>query len=328
MILVTGSAGFIGSAVACMLNRRARTDLILSDRFGTKEKWPNVLGVRFARYVRRDELFEYLEHHPDAKKIDTVIHMGACSDTTEPDVDYLVATNVTFSQRLCQWSLAQGAQFIYASSGAVYGDGSLGFSDADTLTPNLRPLNAYGFSKWLFDMWVLEQGLIDSVTGLRFFNVYGPNEYHKGKMASIVYRAFPDARDKGVVRLFESHRPDYEHGQQERDFIYIDEVLDAIGYILDTPSVTGIYNIGTGRTHTFYELAAALLDALGKPRNIEYFPMPENLRDRYQYYTCADMTKFHEAGYPARHDQFAQCVSRYVKNYLMPGFLHYAQVQQ
>ncbi len=326
MILVTGSAGFIGSAIACMLNRSGHTDLLLCDVLRKNDKWNNIPGVRFREFIHRDALFSYLESSPDAKKIDTVIHMGACSDTTEPDVDYLNANNVNFSKQLCRWALAQGARFIYASSAAVYGSGELGFSDADSLTPNLRPLNAYGFSKWLFDMWVLEQGLADRVTGLRFFNVFGPNEYHKGHMASVVYRAFPLARDKGLVRLFESHRPDYKHGEQERDFIYIDEALDALRFILKTPSVSGIYNIGTGIPHTFNDLATALLEGLGKPVNIEYFPMPEDIRNRYQYHTRADMDKLNNAGYPKIQDRFAQNVKDYVQKYLQPGFLYYSQV--
>ncbi len=326
MILVTGAAGFIGSAIACMLNREGHSDLLLCDVFRKKDKWNNLLGLRFAEFIHRDTLLEYLENNPTAKKIDTIIHMGACSDTTEPDIDYLHATNVTFSKKLCQWAHAQGARFIYASSAAVYGDGSLGFSDDDTLTPKLRPLNGYGFSKWLFDMWVLEQGLADKVTGLRFFNVFGPNEYHKGHMASVVFRAFPMARDTGLVRLFGSHRDDYKHGEQERDFVYIDEVLDALKFILKTKSVNGIYNIGTGLAHTFNDLATGLLQGLGKPINIEYFPMPEELRGRYQYHTKADMTKLYAAGYPQIPDKFIDNVKRYVQSYLQPGFLHYPQV--
>ena len=326
MILITGASGFIGSVMACYLNRRGINDLILCDTFANTDKWKNIVGLKSVDFVDPNDLFEYLSTDKKAKKIEAVIHMGACSDTTETDVDYLMDNNVRFSIELCKWAEAQGARFMYASSGAVYGDGGLGFSDSDELTPKLRPLNAYGFSKWLFDMWVLENGYIDKVAGLRFFNVFGPNEYHKGHMASVVLRAFPLAKEEGRVRLFESHNDNYGHGDQERDFIYIDEVLDASFYVFDNNKINGIFNIGTGRTHTFRDLAVSLLEALDKPENIEYFPMPEELRDRYQYHTKADMTKLRNAGYPEQEDCFSQYVKKYVRDYLSAGTKYYVQV--
>ncbi|MDP7621318.1 MAG: NAD-dependent epimerase/dehydratase family protein, partial [SAR324 cluster bacterium] len=182
MILITGAAGFIGSAVAYELNRQGRTDLLLCDRFGEKEKWYNVIGLRYNRFIHRNDLFDFLNDRKNFPDIDAVIHIGACSDTTETDMDYLLENNVDFSIKLCRWALEHDIRFVYASSAAVYGDGSFGFSDSDDLTPKLRPLNKYGFSKWMFDMWVIENGLADKVAGLRFFNVFGPNEYHKGRM--------------------------------------------------------------------------------------------------------------------------------------------------
>lgn len=327
MILVTGAAGFIGSACACTLNRKGHDDLLLCDAMGSKEKWKNIMGLRFKEFIDRTNLFDFLATYPETKKIDTVIHLGACADTTEMNVDYLMDTNVQFSIDLCRWAQSHNARFVYASSAAVYGDGSLGFSDNDNLTSQLRPLNPYGFSKWLFDMWVLEHGLINEVAGLRFFNVFGPNEYHKNTMASVIFRAFPIAVKDGKVRLFESHRPDYKHGEQERDFIYIDEVIDATLFVAQNHKANGIFNVGTGKAHTFNELATALLTALDKPVVIEYFPMPEELRARYQYHTQADMGRLHNAGFPAQPDRFSEFVTRYVQKYLLPGYKYITEVE-
>lgn len=319
MILITGAAGFIGSAVAAALNRQGRNDLILCDRFGTSEKWKNLLGLHYRQMVHRDALFDFLVEDPLAADITAVIHLGACSDTTETDMDYLLENNVNFSIGLCQWSVAQNARFVYASSAAVYGDGCLGFSDADDLTPKLRPLNKYGFSKWMFDMWVLENGLIDKVAGIRYFNVFGPNEYHKGKMASVVFHTCPQAAAGGMIRLFESHRKDVKHGEQSRDFIYVDEAVDMTLFLLENEKACGIFNAGTGRAHTFNALAEGVFDGLGREPVIRYFPMPEELRDRYQYFTQADMARIRKAGYPEQPDRFKEHVANYVKKYLLPG---------
>ena len=324
MILITGAAGFIGSAVACALNRQDRDDLILCDSFGGGEKWRNIPGLRYRAFIHRDRLFDFLAKNPQARDISAVIHLGACSDTTEADMDYLLANNVDYSIELCRWALGHGARFVYASSAAVYGDGGLGFSDDDSLTPRLRPLNKYGFSKWMFDMWVLENGLAGRVAGLRYFNVFGPNEYHKAEMASVVFRAFPQAAREGKVRLFESHRAGVAHGEQARDFIYIDEAVDITLFVLDDGTANGIFNAGTGRAHTFNDLACGIFDGLETRPLIEYFPMPEDLRDRYQYFTRADMSRLHSAGYPGSEDRFRTCVARYVRDYLLPGRRHLA----
>ena len=325
MILITGAAGFIGSAVAYELNRQGRTDLLLCDRFGEKEKWHNVIGLRYNKFIHRNDLFDFLKSSDNCRDINAVIHIGACSDTTETDMDYLLENNVDFSIRLCRWALEHDIRFVYASSAAVYGDGSFDFSDSDDLTPKLRPLNKYGFSKWMFDMWVLENGLADKVAGFRFFNVFGPNEYHKGSMASVVFRTFPQAVTQGVIRLFESHRQDVAHGEQARDFVYIDEITDIVLFALNNPNMNGIFNAGTGNPHTFNDLAEAMFDALGKPKNIEYFPMPEELRARYQYYTRADMTRLFNAGYRQKEDRFHENVVKYVKEYLSFQYRYLAQ---
>ena len=319
MILITGAAGFIGSAVAYALNRQGRADLILCDRFGSNQKWKNILGLCYNCFIHQDGLFDFLLKNPMAKEITDVIHLGACSDTTQADMDYLFENNVNYSIRLCRWSVENSVRFVYASSAAVYGDGSLGFSDDDDLTPKLRPLNKYGFSKWMFDMWVLENSLTEKVAGLRYFNVFGPNEYHKGEMASVVFQSFTLACKEGKVRLFESHRPDVAHGDQARDFIYIDEAVDVTLFVHNNKDANGIFNAGTGLAHTFNELAGGLFDGLGKPGVIEFFPMPEELQSRYQYFTRAEMTRLRRAGYPEKKDRFKENVARYVKDYLLPG---------
>jgi ADP-L-glycero-D-manno-heptose 6-epimerase len=326
MILITGAAGFIGSAVAHALNRQGETDLVLCDRFGTGDKWKNLLGLRYRRFIDREALFDCLREPAIARDIRGIVHLGACSDTTEGNMDYLRANNLDYSISLCQWALERDVRFVYASSAAVYGDGALGFSDADALTPRLRPLNKYGFSKWMFDMWILENNHAGSVAGLRYFNVFGPNEYHKGSMASVVVRAFPDARSRGRVRLFESHRADVAHGEQARDFIYIDEAVDITIFMLNTRRACGIFNAGTGRAHTFNELARGIFDGLGTEPAIDYFPMPDELRGRYQYYTCADMARLQSAGYVVGPDRFREFVAGYVQDYLVPGHRHLTEV--
>lgn len=327
MILITGAAGFIGSAIAWEMSRRGRAGLVLCDGLGSGEKWKNLRELRFRRFVHRDDLFTYLDRDPEAGRIEAVVHLGACSCTTQSDMDFLLRSNVDFSIRLCTWCLERGARFVYASSAAVYGDGSRGFSDADELTPHLQPLNKYGFSKWMFDMWVLEHGFADRVAGMRYFNVFGPNEYHKGEMASVIFRAFPQAAQEGMVRLFESHRDGIAHGEQARDFVSVDEAVAITMFLLETPAANGIFNAGTGRAHTFNELAAGLFEGLGRSPRIEYFPMPPELRDRYQYFTCADMSRLQAAGFVPGPDRFQEHVAGYVRDYLLPGCLHLGQVQ-
>jgi len=319
MILITGAAGFIGSAVAHALNRQGRSDLILCDAAPLGASCKNLQGISSCSFVQREQLFDFLNETSRAHDVAGVVHLGACADTTERDMEFLLKNNVDFSIRLCSWALAHKARFVYASSAAVYGDGSQGFADADELTPRLQPLNKYGLSKWKFDMWVLENGLQSRVAGLRYFNVFGPNEYHKGRMASVVCRVFPQALQQGRVQLFESHRPDVAHGEQARDFVYIDEAVAMTLFVLAEHKANGIFNAGTGRAHTFNQLAEALFEGLGTAAHIEYIPMPDDLRGRYQYFTCADMARLRAAGFPARPDRFREYVARYVREYLKPG---------
>ncbi len=326
MILITGAAGFIGSATTCILNRRGITDIILCDRFLKSNNWKNIPGLRFREFISPESLFDFLQNSSLAGEITGVIHLGACADTTEEDLGFLIENNVNFSIRLCRWALDKGKRFIYASSAAVYGDGSKGFSDSDELTPRLVPLNKYGFSKWMFDMWVIENRLMDSIAGLRYFNVFGPNEYHKGNMASVVFRTFPQALNKGKILLFASDREDVKDGEQKRDFIYIDEAVDITLFLFENCSANGIFNAGTATPHTFRELAESVFEGIEKKPSIQYFQMPEELRGRYQYYTKADMSRLFEKGYKPGGDRFRKNVLKYIKTYLKPGMRHMAEV--
>lgn len=321
MILVTGAAGFIGSVVVQALNAAGRRDLVVSDRLTASEKWKNLGGKSFVEYADHLDLLERLESGDrNLAKVDTVVHIGARTDTTERDAALLTRLNFDYSRRLLLWALSHGARFVYASSAAVYGDGSLGFSDADDLTPALRPLNAYAFTKWCFDQWVLARGYADRVVGLRFFNVYGPNEYHKGRMASVVFHAFPRAAKEGVVQLFESDRPGIAHGDQKRDFVYVKDVARVVQFFIAHPEANGIFNLGSGEARTFNDLAKALLTACGKPASgVRYVPMPEDLRGKYQYFTQADLTKLRAAGYRDLMTPIEVGVSDYVKGYLAKG---------
>lgn len=320
VILVTGAAGFIGSAVVWELNNAGRTDLVLCDRFGSSEKWKNLRTRRFEDYVEAEDLFRRLADASWAGKVEAVLHIGACSSTKEWDMTFLHGNNVAYSQRLGEWAAERGAKFIYASSAATYGDGSLGFSDRDELTPKLEPLNPYGFSKWLVDMWAIRHDFPARAVGLRFFNVFGPNEYHKGDMASVIFNAFEKVKRERLIKLFKSHRPDFGDGEQSRDFVYVKDVARVVRYFLERPETQGIYNVGTGKARSFNDLAKALFGGLDLTPNIEYFDMPEELRDKYQYFTEADLAKLREAGYTEEFTPLEDAVDDYVRNYLAQDY--------
>ncbi|MBN1669592.1 MAG: ADP-glyceromanno-heptose 6-epimerase [Kiritimatiellae bacterium] len=320
MILITGAVGFIGSATVWLLNERGRSDLVLVDSFGKDDRWSNLIGRNFHDFVHYDRLFEYLASLGETANCELVIHMGACTDTACTDMNHLYAYNTEYTRRLFLWARQRSARFIYASSAGVYGDGSLGFGDEDALTPKLRPLTAYAFSKWLFDNWLVQTKQTSSIVGLRLFNVYGPNEYHKGHMASVLCRAFKDAKAQWVMRLFKSHNSRYADGEQRRDFIYVKDVLQVLAFFLDHPEATGIFNVGTGEARSFNDCANALGKALRKPLKVEYFPMPQELRAGYQYQTQADISKLREAGFTGTFKPFYLAVGDYVHNYLVRNF--------
>jgi len=289
IIIVTGAAGFIGSATVSHLNSLGLDRLLLVDDLESSEKWRNLVGKNFDELIRIHELFPWLEEKGD--QVAAIIHLGACSDTTERNGDYLLENNTRYTQRLATFAVSQGVRFIYASSAATYGDGSAGFSDDIAHLEKLEPLNLYGFSKHLFDLWAKRQGILDKIVGLKYFNVFGPNENHKDHMASMVYKMLPNVRNEGLVRLFKSNSQSFGHGEQCRDFIYVkDAVRMTCNFLFN--NIGGIFNIGRGEPTTWNQLAAALFSAVGGPTNIEYIEMPEKLMGQYQNYTCADMSKY------------------------------------
>lgn len=318
MIVVTGGAGFIGSCLIWKLNQLGVDDILVVDRLGREDKWKNLVEKRFADYCDKDEFVERLQAGAYDGAITGIMHMGACSTTTEQDADYLAANNLHYSQIIARWCVQHDVKLWYASSAATYGDGMRGYSDEDAATPHFRPLNMYGFSKHLFDVWVLRHGWQRRFTGIKFFNVFGPNEYHKGAMRSVIHKAFPLVRDEGKIRLFKSYRPDYADGSQQRDFVYIKDVLEVMAFFFTRPDVSGIFNLGTGQARSWNDVARAMFAALGIEGRIEYIDMPEELRGKYQYFTQADLTKLRRAGCQHQFMSLEESVADYVRNYLVP----------
>ncbi len=320
LIIITGAAGFIGSCCVKYLNEKGFNNLLLVDDIKKTEKWKNLVHKKCVDFISRNELFQWLQGKE--RDIKAFIHLGACSDTMETDGNYLMQNNFRYSVRLAEYALAHGHRFIYASSAATYGDGTKGFIDNHAEIENLKPLNLYGFSKYYFDLWLKQQGLLDQVVGLKYFNVYGPNENHKGQMASMVYKMLPIAQKEGVIKLFKSSEPDrFGDGEQCRDFIYVKDAVRMTCDFLEN-DLTGIFNMGSGKTTTWNQLANALFRALDKPARIKYVDMPEGLIGQYQNYTCADMSKYKEkAGVPSAEPscEFStdEGVLDYVRNHLL-----------
>ena len=313
--IVTGGAGFIGSNLVAALNARGETDILVVDHLGQSEKWRNLSGLAFEDYMDKHEFRRLLREGKTfwSRDIATVFHLGACSATTEKDADYLADNNYRYTRELCEWCLANGKRFVYASSAATYGDGALGYSDDDALTPRLRPLNMYGYSKHMFDLWVLRRRLYDQIVGLKYFNVYGPHEAHKGDMRSVVHKAFGQIQAEGIMRLFRSHKPEFRDGEQTRDFVYVRDAVAVTLFFHDHPKVGGLYNCGTGKARTWNDLARAVFAALGQPCRIEYIDMPEALRGKYQYHTQAEVSKLRSAGYQAAFTELEDGVGDYVR---------------
>lgn len=318
MIVVTGGAGFIGSVLARRLNELGRQDLLIVDQ-GAKgtSREKNLAKIHHRTYCDADAFIKRLEGGVFDGQIEAIFHQGACSSTTEMNRVFLKENNTLYTQRLAEWSVKHGIYFSYASSAATYGGGEFGYSDADELSPRLKPLNPYGQSKLDFDVWAIENGFQNKITGFRYFNVYGPNEYHKGDMRSVVHKGFEQIRDSGSIRLFKSYKPEYPDGGQMRDFIYVKDVVETVCWFWKNPGKKGIFNLGTGRAQSWNDLADGLFAAMGKPRKIDYVEMPENLRGQYQYFTEADMSKLRNAGCPVTFQNLASGISDYVKNYLL-----------
>jgi len=319
MLLVTGGAGFIGSNVVAALNEAGRSDVVVCDLLGSEGKWRNLAKRQLVDIVPPAELPDWLK----GRKLDAVIHLGAISETTAIDGDLVIETNFRLSMRLLDWCTANSAPFIYASSAATYGDGADGFDDDASVAAlkKLRPMNLYGWSKHLFDLAVAErvakaEKLPPQWAGLKFFNVFGPNEYHKGSMMSVLARRFDDVRAGRVVQLFKSHREGIADGDQRRDFIYVDDVVRVMMWLLATPSVSGIFNVGTGKARSFRDLMLAAYAALGTRPNIAYVDMPESIRGAYQYFTQSEVDRLHRAGYNGGFTTLEDAVKAYVGDYL------------
>ena len=316
MIIVTGGAGFIGSAFVWRLNREGIRDIIIVDQLGTDDKWKNLVGLTFTDYIHKNEFIEMVIADEVPFEVSSVVHMGACSSTTERDADYLWENNYLYSREVADWALRHNARFIYASSAATYGDGSSGFSDDHEIISRLKPSNMYGYSKQVFDLWVLKNKLEKKMAGIKFFNVYGPNEYHKGDMVSVIYKAFHQIQETGKVCLFKSYKKEYPNGGQMRDFIYVKDCVNVMWWLLENPSVNGIYNLGTGKARTWNDLIAAVFSSMGRKTNIQYIEMPESLRNQYQYFTQAQMDKLKKAGCHVNFSSLEDSVRDYVTNYL------------
>lgn len=324
MILVTGGAGFIGSVLAKKLNQLGHTDLVIVDKLEDSTKWKNLRGIKYLEYIHADELFAG-EYDDLIAETDLIFHMGACSATTEKNVDFLMKNNVAYTQALFRFAAAKNIPFIYASSAATYGDGETGYSDAHELIPGLMPLNPYGYSKQLVDEWILkEEKKPDHWFGFKFFNVYGPNEYHKEDMRSLVHKAFEQINAKGTVSLFKSHRPDFKDGEQLRDFVYVKDVVRVMLELADPDKAefSGIYNLGTGKARSFHDLVKATFSAMNVAPKIEFIDMPVSIRNQYQYYTQADMFKLHKALPEFQFTNLEDGVRDYVQNYLMKNNPH------
>lgn len=320
-ILVTGGAGLIGSAVVWALNRMGYENILVTDMLGSSEKFKNLIPLRFDDYIEGDLFLDALTKRESLfSDIHCILHLGANSATTEKDCRHLVENNYDYTKSLCEWALSRGARFVYASSAATYGDGTQGMDDQNTdALPSLRPLNMYGYSKHLFDLHALRHGYLNEIVGLKYFNVFGPNEHHKGDMRSVVHKACSQILETGKVKLFRSYHPDYRDGEQKRDFLYVKDAVAMTLHLAATPEAGGLYNLGSGKAQTWLDLVKPIFQALGKEPEIEFIDMPESLKPKYQYYTCAAIEKLHNSGYDAEVTPLSEAVHDYVKNYLVPG---------
>ncbi|MDR0618214.1 MAG: ADP-glyceromanno-heptose 6-epimerase [Endomicrobium sp.] len=296
MIILTGGAGFIGSCFLWKLNQEGIKDVLVVDHLDDSEKWKNLLGKSYYDYIQKNDFFNAVINR-QVPKPEAIIHLGACSSTTLYDASYYIRNNYEYSKVLALWAFELGVPFIYASSAATYGNGDNGYDDDISKIKSLSPLNMYGFSKHMFDLWLLNNNYLNKTTGIKFFNVFGPNEYHKGDMRSVICKNYGAVLYDGLINLFKSYNPQYEDGQQRRDFVYIKDVVEVMYFLFRNPPKTGIFNIGTGKSRTWNDIAKSMFLAVGKKENIKYIDMPDNLKLKYQYFTEAKMDNLKNAGY-------------------------------
>ncbi|MEO7933750.1 MAG: ADP-glyceromanno-heptose 6-epimerase [Chthoniobacterales bacterium] len=318
-ILVTGGAGFIGSALVWALNQRGLENIVICDILGSDEKWRNLVPLRYLDYVEAADVKSLIETKAaPLRGVETIFHLGACSATTEKDASYLIRNNFEFTKLLAGWALENEARFVYASSAATYGDGAQGMNDLDTNLTRLRPLNMYGYSKHLFDVYAQKHGFLDQIVGLKYFNVFGPNEWHKGDMRSLVNKAYDQVRATGRLQLFRSHHSEYRDGEQMRDFLYVKDAVEMTIHLAETSSAGGLFNLGSGEANTWLTLANSLFSAMELEPKIDFIDMPESIRPNYQYYTKASIEKLRGTGYESTVTPLTEAVTDYTKNYLIP----------
>ncbi len=319
-ILITGGAGFIGSALLYELNQRGEKNILITDIGFDEEREDHLAPLHYSERMRAEELLTALESEDTRLSgLKTIFHLGACSSTTETNRDFLMANNFEYTKTLAAWALARDVRFVYASSAATYGDGSAGMEDGIENLDALQPLNLYGESKHLFDLYARDQGWFDRIVGLKYFNVFGPNEGHKKEMRSLVCKAYEQIKETEKVRLFKSYRPEYRDGEQKRDFIYVRDAVAMTLHLAEAQNIGGLFNIGAGVARSWIDLATALFAALEREPVIEFIEMPESIRNQYQYYTCADITRLRKTGYEQKVTSLEKAVEEYVRGYLMTG---------
>lgn len=323
MIIVTGAAGFIGSAFIAKLNAEGCSDILAVDAADAPGRVNNLANKRIHGFQDKADFIADVEASKLPQGISAIVHMGACSATTERNVEYLRVNNVEYTKTLARYCVERQIRFIYASSAATYGDGAHGYSDDESSIDAFKPLNPYGDSKQIFDLWARDNGFLDKIVGLKFFNVYGPNEYYKGDMASIAWKSFNTIRATGYFSLFKSYHPKYKDGEQMRDFVYVKDCCDVMWWLIQNPSVNGIYNVGSGRARSWNDLLGAVFKAMELPRNIQYIEMPDSLKNQYQYFTEAPMTKLHNAGYTRPMSSLEDGVTDYIQKHLLSGDKHW-----
>lgn len=317
--IITGGAGFIGSAFLSKLNAQGIDNILVVDELAEGDKWKNLNNKKFIDYLHKDEFLKRVLDNTLPEDVRAIFHLGANSSTTETRVDHLLQNNYRYSLHLAEYAVRNDTYFLYASSGATYGDGALGYSDSAESFARLSPLNGYGFSKHLFDLWVLRNQFEERVVGLKFFNVFGPNEWHKGDMRSVVHKAYQQVKSDGVIKLFKSYKPEVKDGEQKRDFIYVKDCCNAMWWLMEHPDVRGIFNLGSGKARSWNDLAKGVFASMRVPEKIQYIDMPEQLRAQYQYFTEADMSKLREAGYKEKFVSLEEGVKDYIEGYLERG---------